>query len=102
MRLKKPLITEFVRSHLISRTIHAWSVLFQEQCPRTRSELFAQADQWLLDTSDLALYAASEALAFFELILMAAAPEIYSRDLPWIGSSPVRLCILITPQSTSK
>ncbi|OWZ05970.1 Choline/Carnitine Oacyltransferase, partial [Phytophthora megakarya] len=113
MRTKSPIMEDYVRVHLISRAVHAtlplwcapvadkWKKIFGENCPSSRTVLFDQSDRWVLDENEIELYAMSEALALFELLLMTAAPDIFCRDLwvhvlcgfdaPWIGASPVRL-----------
>ncbi|ETP51167.1 hypothetical protein F442_03635 [Phytophthora nicotianae P10297] len=109
-RTKSPLLNDFIRLHLISRSVAAgscasiaekWVQYFGDQCPRPRAELFKVADKWLLDTTDFGLYGISEALALFELLVMAVAPGIYANDewlhlicgfsSPYIGGASTRL-----------
>ncbi|ETK93227.1 hypothetical protein L915_03551 [Phytophthora nicotianae] len=92
MRTKSPLLNDFIRLHLISRSVAAVAAdtcasiaeklvqHFEDQCPRSRAELFKVADKWLLDSTDFDLYGISEALALFELLVMDTAPGVYVND----------------------
>ncbi|KAI9980825.1 hypothetical protein PInf_010158 [Phytophthora infestans] len=113
LRLKSTLANDFIRVHLISRAVAAstpascssvakkWKALFGQPWPVTKAALFSMADSWEIDEADHALYRASEALALFELLVMAAAPGIHAHDgwlhllcgfeSPWIGDAPTRL-----------
>lgn len=112
LRTKSRLVNDFIRVHMISRAVAAgnptscapiagkWKLQFGDRCPKTRAELFRQADNWLLDSSEFELYRISEALALFELLLLAACPSIHEHDgwlyllngfdSPWIGGSGIR------------
>ncbi|ETL46642.1 hypothetical protein L916_03499 [Phytophthora nicotianae] len=91
-RTKSPLLNDFIRLHLISRSVAAVAAdtcasiaeklvqHFEDQCPRSRAELFKVADKWLLDSTDFDLYGISEALALFELLVMDTAPGVYVND----------------------